>query len=49
LRDEIAEAAEHFRRDVFAQRGAGGPVIDAVRRVLAHASAKRSPFPFPLS
>ncbi|MFZ3117585.1 MAG: hypothetical protein WA159_04625, partial [Variovorax sp.] len=47
LRDEIAEAAERFRRDVFAHRGAGGPVIDAVRIVLARATAERSPFPFP--
>ncbi|MBO9642399.1 MAG: amidohydrolase family protein [Pseudacidovorax sp.] len=46
LRDEIAEAAERFRHEVFARRAGGGPVVDAVRRVLARAAAEGSPFPF---
>jgi 5-methylthioadenosine/S-adenosylhomocysteine deaminase len=55
LRDEIADAAGRFRREVFARRGTGGPVVDAVRRVLARAadefsSSPVSPVsPFPLS
>lgn len=47
LRDEIAEAAERFRHEVFAQRAvAAWPVAASVRRVLADAAAESTPFPF---